>query len=177
MQLSKQSAVLKGPSDGPLSTKMAVFDPNGPSLGPLSTPGAEFRPDLQPSPGFPPVRQTNLRTAAGFLRAGCASAGLWGGPGGLAGPGKPFPRARDNCRPRKTRQHRRIAPGGFGAWRVISLLIVCYYKYDYLFLATHVLINQLNYSELRATAETGRSRVVCGCRKCLRYLLLPKRGV
>ena len=39
---------------------------------------------------------------AGFLRVGCASAGLWGGPGSPAGPGKPFPHAWDRCRPRKT---------------------------------------------------------------------------
>ena len=65
------------------------------------------------------------------------------------------------CRPR-TRQHRRAAPGGFGAWRVTYLLIAYYRKYDYLFSVTHVLINQLNYMELRATTKTGRSWVSSG---------------
>ena len=72
---AEQSTVLKGPNEGPSSTKMAYFDPKGPFCGPLSTPGGCFG------------QINSLRP--GFLRSDCASAGLWGGPGGLAGPGKP----------------------------------------------------------------------------------------
>ena len=85
-------------------------------------------------------------------------------------------RARRPCRPRKTLSAcvgPSAGPGkpasiaesrsaGSGAWRVTSLLIGCYCKHDCLFLATHVLINQLNYMELRATAKTVRSRVSSG---------------
>ena len=68
------------------------------------------------TPGGYPGQIISLRP--GFLRSGCASAGLWGGPGGLAVPGK-HSRMRVNLpskenplacvgqsRPGKTRPHR-----------------------------------------------------------------------
>ena len=49
--------------------------------GPVSTPGGYF------------VTAAEKTKRTGFLRSGCASAGLRIGPVGLAVPGKPFPRA------------------------------------------------------------------------------------
>ncbi len=95
--------MLKGPNDGPVSTKMADFDPKGPFRGPVST--LDGYPEQINSPhrgflrsgsnnsdrsGFPPVRQQEKPTVRVSSGPAAHPPGYVEGPAALPAQENPF---------------------------------------------------------------------------------------